>query len=63
MNQLMAENFPRNLRAAVYPSNGAKANEAGKMMAKRFTGHNKVVSLYCLYHGATANAGAATGDF
>ena len=58
----MAEILPGDLRAAVYPSSGAEANEAGIMMAKRFTGRNKVISWYRSYHGATANAGAATGD-
>jgi taurine---2-oxoglutarate transaminase len=63
MNQLMAEILPGNLLAAVFPSSGAEANEAGIMMARRFTGRNKIISWYRSYHGATANAGAATGDF
>jgi len=62
LNQLMAEILPGDLRAAVYPSSGAEANEAGIMMARRFTGRQKVISWYRSYHGATANAGAATGD-
>jgi taurine---2-oxoglutarate transaminase len=61
-NQLMAEILPGDLRAAVFPSSGAEANEAGIMMARRFTGRPKVISWYRSYHGATANAGAATGD-
>ena len=63
LNQLMAEILPGDLRAAVFPSSGAEANEAGIMMARRFTGRQKVISWYRSYHGATANAGAATGDF
>lgn len=62
MNQLMAEILPGDMRAAVFPSSGAEANEAGIMMARRFTGRNKVISWYRSYHGATAHAGAATGD-
>eukprot|EP00529_Nitzschia_sp_RCC80_P025511 CAMPEP_0113508920 /NCGR_PEP_ID=MMETSP0014_2-20120614/37280_1 /TAXON_ID=2857 /ORGANISM="Nitzschia sp." /LENGTH=526 /DNA_ID=CAMNT_0000404677 /DNA_START=255 /DNA_END=1835 /DNA_ORIENTATION=- /assembly_acc=CAM_ASM_000159 len=62
LNQLMAEILPGDLRAAVYPSSGAEANEAGIMMARRYTGRQKVISWYRSYHGATANAGAATGD-
>lgn len=62
MNQLMAELLPGDLRAAVYPSSGAEANEAAIMMARRYTGRQKVISWYRSYHGATANAGAATGD-
>jgi taurine--2-oxoglutarate transaminase len=63
MNQLMAEVLPGNIRAAVFPSSGAEANEAGIMMARRYTGRRKIISWYRSYHGATANAGAATGDF
>jgi adenosylmethionine-8-amino-7-oxononanoate aminotransferase len=63
MNQLMSEILPGNLRAAVFPSSGAEANEAGIMMARRFTGRQKIISWYRSYHGATAAAGAATGDF
>ena len=62
LNQLMAEILPGGLRAAVFPSSGAEANEAGIMMARRFTGRQKVISFYRSYHGATAHAGAATGD-
>lgn len=62
MNQLMAEILPGKLRAALFPSSGAEANEAGIMMARRFTGRPKVVSWYRSYHGATGHAGAATGD-
>jgi taurine---2-oxoglutarate transaminase len=62
LNQLLAEILPGDLRPAVYPSSGAEANEAGIMMAKRFTGRQKVISCYRSYHGATAHAGAATGD-
>lgn len=62
MNQLMAEVLPGNLRAAVFPSSGAEANEAGIMMARRYTGRQKIISWYRSYHGATAHAGAATGD-
>ena len=63
LNQLMSEILPGNLRAAVFPSSGAEANEAGIMMARRFTGRQKIISWYRSYHGATAAAGAATGDF
>jgi taurine--2-oxoglutarate transaminase len=63
MNHLMSEILPGDLRPAVYPSSGAEANEAGIMMARRYTGRHKVISCYRSYHGATAIAGAATGDF
>jgi taurine---2-oxoglutarate transaminase len=63
MNQLMNELLPGGLRAAVFPSSGAEANEAGIMAARRYTGRPKVLSWYRSYHGATAAAGAATGDY
>jgi taurine---2-oxoglutarate transaminase len=63
MNQLMNELLPGNLRAAIFPSSGAEANEAGIMAARRYTGRPKVLSWYRSYHGATAGAGAATGDY
>lgn len=63
MNQLMGEILPGDLSAAVFPSSGAEANEAGIMMARRFTGRHKIMSWYRSYHGATSAAGAATGDF
>jgi adenosylmethionine-8-amino-7-oxononanoate aminotransferase len=62
MNQLMNEILPGDLTACVYPSSGAEANEAAIMMARRFTGKQKIISWYRSYHGATSNASAATGD-
>lgn len=63
LNQLLSEILPGDLRAAVFPSSGAEANEAGMMMARRYTGRSKVISWYRSYHGATANALSATGDY
>jgi taurine---2-oxoglutarate transaminase len=63
LNQLMAEVLPGTLRAAVFPSSGAEANEAGIMMARRYTGREKILTFFRSYHGATGHAGAATGDF
>jgi len=62
MNQLMNEVLPGDLRAALYPSSGSEANEAGISMAKRYTGRTKTISFYRSYHGATANSINATGD-
>jgi len=62
LNQLLNELLPGDLGVAVYPSSGAEANEAGMMMARRVTGRPKILSWFRSYHGATAGAGAATGD-
>jgi 4-aminobutyrate aminotransferase-like enzyme len=45
LNQLMAELLPGDLRVAVFPSSGAEANEAGIMMARRYTGRHKVLGI------------------
>jgi len=63
LNQLMNEILPGDLCAAVFPSSGSEANEAGIMMARRYTGRDKIISLYRGYHGATSGALSATGDF
>lgn len=63
LNQLLSEILPGDLRPAVFPSSGAEANEAGIMMARRYTGRQKVISWYRSYHGATGVASGATGDF
>jgi taurine--2-oxoglutarate transaminase len=62
INQLMGEILPGTLRPAVFPSSGAEANEAGIMMARRYTGRPKIISWYRSYHGATGHSAAATGD-
>jgi adenosylmethionine-8-amino-7-oxononanoate aminotransferase len=54
LNQLMGEILPGDLRAAVFPSSGAEANEAGIMMARRYTGKQKnrdLVSIVPRCHG------------
>jgi len=62
LNQLMNEILPGDLKAAIYPSSGSEANEAGIMMARRYTGRQKIISWYRSYHGGTNNSCAATGD-
>jgi taurine---2-oxoglutarate transaminase len=63
LNQLINELLPGDLHAAVFPSSGAEANEAAIMAARRYTGRPKILSWYRSYHGATAGAAAATGDY
>jgi taurine---2-oxoglutarate transaminase len=54
--------LPKPLCVAVYPSSGAEANEAGIVLAQRYTGRTKIISFYRSYHGATGYASAVTGD-
>jgi taurine---2-oxoglutarate transaminase len=64
LNALLNEYIlPKPLCVAVYPSSGAEANEAGIIMAQRYTGRTKILSFYRSYHGATGYASAATGDY
>lgn len=59
---LLAEVFPSDLNAFYFASGGSEANEAACMMARRFTGRQKIMSRYRSYHGGTRNSLAATGD-
>lgn len=63
LSQLISEIMPGDLQGMVFPSSGAEANEAAITMARRYTGKHKVVNWYRSYHGGTANALQATGDF
>ncbi|KAL7580395.1 hypothetical protein ACA910_004420 [Epithemia clementina (nom. ined.)] len=57
------EDESRLLRPAVYPSSGSEANEAAFLLARRYTGRHKVLSFYRSYHGASAHAASASGDY
>ena len=48
---------------AFFCNSGAEANEAAIRIARQYTGRSKVLTRYRSYHGGTANALAATGDF
>lgn len=61
--KLMAEIMPDDINGFLFPTGGAEANEAAVRIARRFTGRRKVISLYRSYHGGTATALSATGDF
>jgi taurine---2-oxoglutarate transaminase len=61
--QLLSEILPGDLQGMVFPSSGAEANEAAITMGRRYTGKSKVITWYRSYHGGTANALQATGDF
>jgi len=61
--KLMSEILPDDITGFLFPTGGAEANEAAVRMARRYTGRQKIISLYRSYHGGTANTLAATGDF
>lgn len=62
MSALMNDILPGDLQGTVFPSSGSEANEAAIMMARRYTGKQKVINWYRGYHGGTNNALQATGD-
>ena len=64
LNALLNESIlPEPLVVAVYPNSGAEANEAGILLARRYTQRTKILSLYRSYHGATFMASSVTGDY
>jgi taurine--2-oxoglutarate transaminase len=55
--------FPEGLDKFFFSTSGTEANEAAIKIARTFTGRYKLISRYASYHGSTAGAIAATGDF
>ena len=63
MHQLLTEVLPGDLRPGLFPTSGSEANEAAILLARRYTGRHKILSFYKSYHGASAHAAAASGDY
>jgi len=63
LSQLLAEISPGDITGFLFPSSGSEANECAIRMARRFTGRHKILTQYRSYHGGSANALGATGDF
>merc|ERR1719181_335911 len=61
--QLMSEVMPGDINGFLFPSGGGEANDAAVRIARRFTGRQKVLSMYRSYHGSSSTTLAATGDF
>lgn len=62
MAKLCSELIP-GMTGFLFPCGGAEANEAAIRIARRFTGRPKIMTRYRSYHGGTAAALTATGDF
>ena len=60
---LLSQVLPGDLNGFLFPSSGAEANEAAIRIARQFTGRSKILTRYRSYHGGTATALSATGDF
>lgn len=63
LSKLLAEITPGDITGFLFPSGGTEANEAAIRMARRYTGRHKIMTQYRSYHGGTAAALGATGDF
>ena len=63
MAELMSQILPGDINGFVFPTGGAEATEAAVRIARRYTNKQKILTHYRSYHGGTATALAATGDF
>jgi len=63
LSKLLAEISPGDINGFLFPTGGTEANEAAIRMARRYTGRHKIMTQYRSYHGGTAAALGATGDF
>lgn len=59
---LLADLFPGDINAFMFPSSGAEANEAAMRIARLYTGRHKILCRYRSYHGGTNATMMATGD-
>jgi taurine--2-oxoglutarate transaminase len=63
VSQKLLEVMPPGIDKFFYATSGTEANEAAIKIARLFTGKNKIIARYTSYHGSTAGAVAATGDY
>lgn len=63
LSKLLADIMPGDITGFLFPSGGTEANEAAIRMARRYKGKHKILTQYRSYHGGTAAALGATGDF
>jgi len=54
--------LPENLRCCYFVNSGSEAVEGALKLAKRFTGHSKIVSFRNSYHGSTHGALSVQGS-
>lgn len=59
----LLEVVPAGLDKFFFSTSGTEANEAAIKIARMYTGKSKIIARYSSYHGSTAGALAATGDF
>jgi taurine--2-oxoglutarate transaminase len=59
----LLEVMPAGLDKFFFTTSGTEANEAAIKIARAYTGRTKILARYNSYHGSTAGAIAATGDW
>ncbi len=59
----LLEVVPKGIEKFFYATSGTEANEAAIKIARMYTGKQKILARYTSYHGSTAAAMGATGDF
>ncbi len=59
----LLEVLPAGLDKFFFSTSGTEANEAAIKIARLYTGKSKILARHTSYHGSTAGALAATGDF
>lgn len=59
---MMARITPGDMRATLFTTGGAMANETAIRLARHYTGRSKIVARYRSYHGASGGTLSLTGD-
>ena len=60
--KLLADNLPKNLCTTYFTNSGTEAIEGAMKLAKRATGHSKIISCKDSYHGSTQGALSIMGN-
>jgi acetylornithine/N-succinyldiaminopimelate aminotransferase len=60
--KLLIDNLPATLNSVYFTNSGAEATEGAMKLAKRVTGHSKIIAFNKAYHGSTQGALSVMGD-
>ena len=62
LGEKLANIIPGGLNTSFFSDSGARANEIAIIIAKNFTGKDKIIARKNSYHGATLGAASVSGD-